>query len=192
MRRRWGTAADGYCGGREEVFDRRRCFLTAMPRDKMLTYVTVTPLHTEAPMHTTLELLATYCCAIFAGASIYIGAVEHPARMSCGVKVALAEWAPSYRRATVMQASLAVIGFGFALLAWLTGAELRYLVAGLLLVAVAPFTLIVIMPTNKRLMALDPNTDLDEAAVLLARWNRLHTVRSVLSATALVVFLWPY
>jgi len=142
-------------------------------------------------MHTTLEFLATYCCAIFAGASIYVNAVEHPARMSCGAKIALAEWAPSYRRATVMQASLAVVGFGFALLAWLTGAERHYLIAGLLLVAVAPYTLLVIMPTNKRLMVLNPNTDLDEAAVLLARWNRLHAVRSVLSGAALVVFLWP-
>lgn len=143
-------------------------------------------------MQTTFAFLATYCCAIFAGASIYIGAVEHPARMSCGVKVALAEWAPSYRRATVMQASLAVIGFGFALLAWFAGAELRYFVAGCLLVAVAPYTLIVILPTNKRLMVLSPETDLDEAAVLLTRWNRLHAVRSVLSTAALVVFLWPY
>ena len=86
-------------------------------------------------MRTALELLATSCCAIFTGAAIYINAVEHPARMSCGVPVALAEWAPSYRRATVMQASLAVLGFGFALLAWLTGAELRVLVAGIVLVA---------------------------------------------------------
>jgi anthrone oxygenase-like protein len=143
-------------------------------------------------MQTALAFLATLCCAIFTGAAIYINAVEHPARMSCGVQIALAEWAPSYRRATVMQASLAVLGFGFALLAWLTGAELRVLVAGIVLVAVAPFTLIVIMPTNQRLMALTSNADLDEAAVLLERWNRLHAVRSVLGGVALVLFLWRF
>jgi hypothetical protein len=141
-------------------------------------------------MRIALELLATFCCAIFAGAAIYINAVEHPARMSCGVKVALAEWAPSYRRATVMQASLAVLGFGFALLAWLAGAELRYLVAGVVLVAVAPFTLLVIMPTNRRLMTLNAERDLAEAEVLLERWNRLHAVRTVLGTLALVLFLW--
>jgi hypothetical protein len=143
-------------------------------------------------MRIALELLATFCCAIFAGAAIYINAVEHPARMSCGVKVALAEWAPSYRRATVMQASLAVLGFGFALLAWLAGAELRYLVAGMVLVAVAPFTLLVIMPTNRRLMTLNAERDLAEAEVLLERWNRLHAVRSVLGTLALVLFLWRF
>ena len=143
-------------------------------------------------MQMVLELLATFCCAIFAGAAIYINAVEPPARMSCGVKVALAEWAPSYRRATVMQASLAVLGCGFALLAWLVGAELRYLVAGIVLVAVAPFTLLVIMPTNHRLMAVDSDRDLAEAGMLLARWNRLHAVRSVLGAVALAMFLWRF
>ena len=142
-------------------------------------------------MRTALEFLATYCCAIFAGASIYINAVEHPARMSCGVQVALAEWAPSYRRATVMQASLAVLGFGFGILAWLAGAGLRLFVAGSVLGAVAPYTLLVIMPTNKRLMAVDSNGNLDEASVLLTRWNRLHSARSVLSAVALVLFVWP-
>jgi hypothetical protein len=141
-------------------------------------------------MRTAFEFLASFCCAIFTGAAIYINAVEHPARMSCGVQVALSEWAPSYRRATVMQASLAVLGFAFALLAWLAGAELRYLVAGILLVAVAPFTLLVIMPTNRRLMALGSRTDLADAAMLLERWNRLHLVRSVLGMLALVLFLW--
>lgn len=142
-------------------------------------------------MHSWLALLATLCCATFTGAAIYINAVEHPARMSCGVKVALAEWAPSYKRATVMQASLAVLGFLFALAAWLTGSPARVAIAGAILVLVAPFTLIVMWPTNTRLLALDPDTDRAEAAALLARWNRLHAVRSVLGAVALVLFLAP-
>src|SRR3989441_8779379 len=130
-------------------------------------------------MQATLEFLATFCCAIFAGAAIYINAVEHPARLSCGTSAALAEWAPSYTRATIMQASLAVSGFGFSIAAWLAGAASRYLVAGVILGLVVPFTLIIIRPTNTRLLALDPKRDLALAATLLARWNRLHLVRSV-------------
>lgn len=136
-----------------------------------------------------MEFLATLCCAIFTGAAIYINAVEHPARMSCGVKAALAEWAPSYKRATVMQASLAILGFVFSAVAWFLGANIWVLIAGLLLVLVAPFTLIVIMPTNNRLLGLDAETDAEEAEILLARWNRLHMVRSALSLAALIVFL---
>jgi len=44
---------------------------------------------------------ATLSAGLFAGAAIYVNAVEHPARLSCGVDVALREFAPSYRRATV-------------------------------------------------------------------------------------------
>ena len=55
---------------------------------------------------------------------------------------------------------------------------------------VIPFTLIVILPTNKQL--LKPALDKQSAQMgqLLARWGRLHTVRSMLSALALLLFLY--
>jgi hypothetical protein len=139
----------------------------------------------------TFQLIATLCAAIFTGAAIYINLVEHPARMSLGTAVALAEWKPSYRRATVMQASLAIAGVAAALGAWAVGAGRAWLVGGLLLGAVVPFTLLVIFATNEQLQRLDPQAagDLDRARVLLDRWNRLHAVRSALSFSALVTFL---
>src|SRR5262249_49413384 len=63
-----------------------------------------------------IELVAVLSCTLFAGAAVYVTAVEHPARMSCGTEIAVTEWAPSYKRATVMQASLAVIAGLFGLL----------------------------------------------------------------------------
>jgi hypothetical protein len=59
----------------------------------------------------------------------------------------------------------------------------------LLLGAVVPFTLIVILPTNNRLLdpSLDPRSA--RAAELLARWGRLHMTRSGLSSAAFVLFL---
>jgi hypothetical protein len=50
-----------------------------------------------------IEVVAILACTLFTGAAVYITAVEHPARLSCGVETAVAEWAPSYKRATVMQ-----------------------------------------------------------------------------------------
>src|SRR5713226_5248975 len=136
-----------------------------------------------------MEMLAILACGIFAGAAIYINAVEHPARMSCGISLAATEWAPSYKRATVMQAPLAVLGFVFAVAAWLAGAGLWWLIGGALLGLVVPFTLFVIMPTNKRLLSSTLDKESDETRGLLDRWNRLHAVRSVLSTLALVIFL---
>jgi Domain of unknown function (DUF1772) len=53
-----------------------------------------------------------------------------------------------------------------------------------------PFTLIVILPTNKRLLSPTLDKRSLEADRLLARWGRLHAVRSVLSGLALLLFLY--
>ena len=57
------------------------------------------------------ESIAALSSGLFSGASLYINLVEHPARMQAGTRVALAEFAPSYKRATVTQVSLATAGF---------------------------------------------------------------------------------
>jgi len=136
-----------------------------------------------------LELLATFCAALFAGAALYVNLVEHPARLEAGTVAAIREWRPSYRRATVLQASLAVAGLLAAVGAWIQGRGTAVLMAGLTLGFVVPFTLVIIFPTNRRLSdrALDEGSG--DAAALLAKWNRLHAVRSVAALVALVTLL---
>lgn len=136
------------------------------------------------------EFVAVLSCSLFAGAAVYVNLVEHPARMECGVELAATEFLPSYRRGTIMQATLAAVGLLSSVAAWLAGATIWWLIAGVLLGSVIPFTLIVILPTNKRL--LEPTLDKrsDEAERLLSLWGRLHAVRSVLSGLALVLFLY--
>jgi hypothetical protein len=135
------------------------------------------------------EALAALCAGLFAGAAVYINVVEHPARMLCGTRLAVTEFAPSYKRATLMQASLAAVGSLGAIAAWLVGAPTIWLVGGFLLGAVIPFTILVILPTNKRL--LDPSLDKDSelADKLLRRWAKLHAVRSCMSLASFLVFL---
>jgi Domain of unknown function (DUF1772) len=135
------------------------------------------------------KFLTTLCCGLFAGAAIYINLVEHPARMECGTELAIREFGPSYRRAAVMQASLAAMGLTAAMVAWLAGASVWWLVGGLLLGSVIPLTLAVIMPTNKLLLASTLDKGSAQARELLTRWGKLHAVRSALSGVALVIFL---
>src|SRR5258705_2629349 len=134
-----------------------------------------------------LELIALLCTGIFAGAAIYISAVEHPARIECGIPLALAQFRPSYRRAAAMQATLAAIGCLSAVSAWAQGRGALVLLAGILLGAVIPFTLVVILPTNKRLLAPGLAPGSVEAAALLVRWGRLHAVRSAASSVSFVL-----
>ena len=41
------------------------------------------------------EILATLASGFFAGAALYVNFVEHPAKLSYGVKLAVTEWRPS-------------------------------------------------------------------------------------------------
>src|SRR6266536_2189762 len=93
------------------------------------------------------EFVAVLACGLFTGAAVYVGLVEHPARMKCGVEIAAAEFSPSYRRGSVMQAILAALGLLSSIAAWLAGARFLWAIAGILLGSVIPFTLIVMLPT---------------------------------------------
>jgi hypothetical protein len=136
------------------------------------------------------QFLAAFCAAIFAGAAIYINIAEHPARMRGDIHAAAAQWAHSYRRGTLMQAPLALISLIAGIVAWLSGAGVWWLFAALLIGAVVPFTFIVIMPINHKLLA--PGRDLASAETrgLLERWANLHAVRSLLSLVASMLFVW--
>lgn len=137
-----------------------------------------------------LESLATVFAGLFAGASIYINLVEHPARLECGTEIATKQFAPSYHRASWMQATLAASGFMTALGAAFQRHAVSLLVAGLLLGSVIPFTLLVILPTNRRLLSAGLDRSSAEAGKLLVRWGWLHAVRSVLGVAAFVILVW--
>lgn len=132
---------------------------------------------------------ATLATALFTGAAVYITFVEHPARMACATEIAMAQWRPSYKRATIMQASLAVLGALLAVAAWFGGAGLAWLAAGISLGAVVPFTLVVMWPTNKDLEDVALDTATERARTLLRRWGNLHAVRSGLGGIALLLMI---
>lgn len=135
------------------------------------------------------EFVATLSAALFCGAAIYINLAEHPARMACDTMTAATVWEPSYKRATLMQASLAILGFLAGVAVWLLGGGGMWLVGAVLIGLVVPFTFVAIMPTNKRL--LEPGRDLasSETRALLEQWGKLHAVRSLLSLLASIMYV---
>jgi len=133
------------------------------------------------------EILSFICIGLFAGAALYVSVVEHPARMSCDLPVALAEFRPSYKRAAVMQVILAVIGVTGAIVAWYLGRGTSTLVAAIVFATVVPWTLIVIMPINRQLLDETRTSATPETDVLLKKWGRLHNVRTIASLLALTI-----
>ncbi len=137
-----------------------------------------------------LEMIAAFTAVLFAGAALYINLVEHPARMELETKFAALQWAPSYKRATLLQAPLALVSLMTGSAAWLLGANVWWFVAALLLGAVVPFTFAVIMPTNHKLLALGRDLTSEETRDLLQKWAKLHGVRTALSLVASVIYVW--
>lgn len=132
--------------------------------------------------------LALTTAALFAGAAVYINVAEQPARLQLDDRALLAEWKPAYKRGLAMQAPLAIVGFLLGTLAaWQTGNWLWF-VGAVVMVLNWPYTLLVIMPTNNRLMTLDPEARSD-VRTLVKTWGHLHAVRSALGAAATLIFL---
>ena len=89
-----------------------------------------------------------------------------------------------------MQASLAIVGGLFGLVAWWQSGDWRWLLGAALLVANWPYTLIAIIPTNNQLMEMPLDQAGPKSRKLLESWAGLHAVRAALGFLATATFLW--
>lgn len=133
---------------------------------------------------------ALVAAALFTGAAVYVSVAEQPARLALDDRASLAEWKAAYHRGFAMQGPLAIIGFSLGLVAASAEMDWRWVAGAFMLLANWPFTLIAILPTNKLLMEIPPQTAGPKSRELIRIWGRLHAVRCALGATATVLFLW--
>jgi Domain of unknown function (DUF1772) len=134
--------------------------------------------------------LALIAAAAFTGAAIYVTIAEQPARLVLDDRAMLRQWQSSYPRASVMQASLALISALLGLAAYWSSGDWRWLVGAVLILANLPYTLLVILPTNKRLQALTPAAADAGTRRTIKTWARLHLVRDAFGLLATAAYLW--
>ncbi len=136
---------------------------------------------------TILETLAMLSGALFTGGALYVSLVEQPARTRLQPGAAVDQFRFSYRRAAPWQAATAMICALSGALASITGAPWSWAIGGLLIGLAVPFTLIVILPTNNRLLGHESGAG--DTRTLLTRWARLHGIRSALGTVGLLVLI---
>ena len=90
----------------------------------------------------------------------------------------------------MMQASVVIAGGFFGLVAFLSTFEWRWLLGAVLLLANWPYTIFVVMLTNRPLMDTHPEAATVETRRIIGRWGILHAGRSALGLVATLIFLW--
>jgi hypothetical protein len=134
-------------------------------------------------------LFGLAAAAAFAGAAFYVNVAEQPARLRLDDEALLAQWKPSYMRGFAMQASLAVIAGVLGLAAAWQLRDWRWIIGAALMLANWPFTLLVMMPTNKRLNAWPAGSAGPGSRALIGSWGKFHAVRTALGLAAAAVYL---
>ena len=134
--------------------------------------------------------LALIAAAAFAGAAIYVNVAEQPARLVLDDRAMLAQWKRSYDNASVMQAGLALVACALGVIAFFLSHDWRWLLGALLILAPWPWTILVIMPVNRRLKATAFDEAQSDTRASVEHWGRLHAGRSAFGISATLVYLW--
>jgi hypothetical protein len=134
--------------------------------------------------------LALVTAAAFVGAAFYITFAEQPARLSLDDRALLAEWKLSYQRGFAMQASLALISTLLGLLTFWWTRNLLWFAGAIVIFSNWPYTLLVMLPVNKRHAATPKEKADGDVRRLVEAWGRMHTLRGALGFVAVLLYVW--
>src|ERR1700754_1669984 len=110
-------------------------------------------------MESVFKLLAITSAGVFAGAALYIFLVEHRARIESEPGLAVRAFRASYKTGARFMGSLLICGFLSATATWLMGSSRWWLISGMALLLLIPYTLIFVFPINQKL--LDASVEAD-------------------------------
>ena len=135
-----------------------------------------------------LKVIATLSAAFFAGGGLFVSMVLYPAIMM-DLASAVAQFGRVYNKSVPWQGSNAIICLVTAVIVSALTGDWWWAIGGILVGASIPFTLVMIMPVNNRLLDEKAPPTPDEAVALLKHWGRLHWVRNILSTLGLAAML---
>lgn len=136
-----------------------------------------------------MGLIALVLASLFTGAAFYITLVEQPARLTLDDRPLLAEWKPSYQRGFNVQGSLAAVTAVAGGVAYVQSGKWLWLVGALAMFLNWPYTMIFLIPTNNKLLAIPLESAGPDTRQLIQWWGRGHLLRGCLGVIAVALFL---
>ena len=133
--------------------------------------------------------LALAFAAALSGASLYVNAVEQPARLALEDQALLNEWGPSDQRGVALMAGLALISAILGLAAYFETADVRWAIGALVAILSWPYTFFVMAPMNNQILSLAPR-NVGAARELVRQWGLLEYGQTAIGVVASAVFLW--
>ena len=135
------------------------------------------------------ENIALFCCAMFAGGSVYISLVEDPVAGERGPELAGVYLLTAHPRPAVFQAVFGALAALAGMFTAGSGGSIWWAVGGLLLAVAALAHSLVALPEMRKLRGIDITADPLAAADVFTRLTRLHAGISLASLAALLIFI---
>jgi hypothetical protein len=135
-------------------------------------------------------LYAFAAAAAFLGAAIYIGFVEHPARLKLGARAMVREWAVSDHRGTMLLTALSLVSAVLAFVQYRIGGDVRWTLGGLAILMSWPYEYYILVPLSIRLRAIGPEKASAPARNLMRDWGLLEWGYALVGLAACGAFAW--
>jgi hypothetical protein len=135
-------------------------------------------------------LYAFAAAAAFLGAAIYIGFVEHPARLELGDRAMVREWRVSDHRGTILLTALSLVSAVLAFVQYRLGGDVRWIIGGLAILSSWPYEYYVLVPVSVWLCAVAPEERSAPARKLMRDWGLLEWGYALIGLVACGAFAW--
>lgn len=138
----------------------------------------------------TVQVIATLTAGIWTGAAIYIGFSEHPATLKMGHVFAIQYFRHMSKRTAPFMMAMSAISSVAAFWVWSLNGSSAWLIGALLQLSMFPLTGFFIVPTNIKLIRIDPLAEPELAAALYRKWGRMHWLRTATGTLSFPLFVW--
>ena len=135
-------------------------------------------------------LYAFAVAAAFLGTAIYIGFVEHPARLKLGARAMVREWAVSDHRGTILLTTLSLVSAVLAFVQYRISGDVRWIIGGLAILTSWPYEYYVLVPVSIWLCAIPPEKGPAPARKLMRDWGLLEWGYALIGLVACGAFAW--